>query len=799
MIISHPAIKEYQRKPLAEHLANVAKGSRDRIQRLSLSTKLISKENFEELAFRAGLLHDIGKASTYFQDYIRGGNRTVFSNHSLISAILLYYVLADDPRYREFALIAFKAVQRHHGNLSSFGSERLFDLVLISNTLKIYESVRRQIAKDQSLSDLLQKHSIFLPSLNKEKIEKLGDELEEFEEIGDTDDAIERFLIQNLLFSVLLDADKHDAARIDYKIDQHLHKIRSYSPSNYVETFDNRQSELNIIRSRLLKAASEVDPDSGRCFAMSAPTGSGKTLACLGFADALFLAKSKKRRLIYCLPYTSIIDQNFDEIDKVLSANGMDAKNRDLLLKHHHLVDFSNRFSEEPPNEDYNYHDYLNDTLIADSWNAACVVSSFVQLFHSLIGSKNSLVRKLHNIVNSIILLDEVQSLPPKYYPLLRRMFYVLANRFDTYILTCTATQPFIYEPDSFHEISPPSLFDHDVFNRVSLEIVREPQSLEDFAENLKLEDAKSALFVMNTKKSANTLYRLLSEKYGDIYDVYCLTTYHVPAIRLKKIKEIKELLEKHKPLLLVSTQLIEAGVDLSFQKAYRDKCPLDSIIQVAGRCNRHSEFGVMGGNMQLLNLNEDGRDYASRIYDKYLLQKTDEAIRGLKKIENKDFEKLIKSYYHSLEFQAESNAIMRSIQELNYDQNRIGQLAIDKFRLIEDSYATTTLYIPLCEKAEIALENLIRAQNELSNSESLDEDTESELRFQIKKSYHMLSAYQLNLHHGDLKHYDIKMSYFNKLNDSVYYISPDGVENTYDNHQGLILEPDYRGAVISI
>lgn len=798
MIISHPAIKEYQRKPLAEHLANVAEGSRSRIQRLSLSTKLITKDHLEGLAFKIGLMHDLGKASIFFQEHIRGKNREPLSHHSLVSAIALYYVLIDDNKFADFALIAFKAVQRHHGNLSAFGTERLSDRVLISNTLKIYNSVLQQIKNDQNLTNLFHGNSITLPHLDKDKIEKLGDELYDFEKVEDADDAVERFLIQNLLFSVLLDADKHDAARIAYKTDQQLKQAISYSPNQYIKTFKKKESKLNAIRSDLLSAASSINADMGKCFAMSAPTGSGKTLACLGFANALQLSLQKQRRLIYCLPYTSIIDQNHEEICKVLKANGMDAKESDLLLKHHHLVDFSSRNASEQPKEDYDLLDYQNDSLIVNSWGSACIVSSFVQLFHSLIGSKNSLVRKLHNIVNSIILLDEVQNLPPKYYLLLRRIFYVLANRFDTYILTCTATQPFIYEPDSFLEISPKGLFDHEVFNRVSLEIVNKTQSIEEFAESLDLEGTLNVLFVLNTKKSAIELYQILQERYGSAYQTFCLTTYHLPILRLDRIEQIKKQLKAGKPLILVSTQLIEAGVDLSFQKVYRDMGPLDSIIQVAGRCNRHGELGVLGGKMQLLNLVKDEKSYATMVYDGYVLDKTNETLSGYDKLESKDFAKLIKSYYHSLEFEATSSAIMNAIKDLNYDQDRIRQLAIDRFKLIEESYPTSTLFIPHSSEARKALQNLLNAQNELKDADILDEITESKLRLTIKESYNKLSSYQLNLTRNDLKNYSRSMSYYHKLCDDVYYISAEGIEAVYDESTGFVLEPVYRGAALS-
>src|SRR5690554_5446995 len=127
----------------------------------------------------------------------------------------------------------------------------------------------------------------------------------------------------------------------------------------------------------------------------------------------------------------------------------------------------------------------------------------------------------------------------------------------------------------------------------------------------------------MNTKRSAIDLFRILKDQYGDSYRFFCLTTFQTPKSRLCRIAEIKTALENKERIILVSTQLIEAGVDLSFQRVYRDFGPLDSVIQVAGRCNRHSEYGVLGGRMSLLLLTDDGKEYCRRVYDNYLLQKT--------------------------------------------------------------------------------------------------------------------------------------------------------------------------------
>ena len=797
MIISHPAFKSYQRKSLSLHLSNVATGSKARIQRLSLSTQLISKAALADLAYRIGLFHDLGKASSFFQEYVHGGRKSPYTRHSLISAIILYYNLLDDERWKDFALIGFKAVQRHHGNLSAFGTERLDDGVLIANTLKIYEDIKIQISRDEDLEKFVVRHGITLPELDKGKLRTLRFDLEDFNAYEDIDDAIERFFLQNLLFSALIDADKYDAARLDYHPDQSLKQEISYSPQAYLQSLCAENNDLNRIRGKLLHAAENVDfsPSGSRCFAMSAPTGSGKTLACMGFTEALQTATPRPRRVIYCLPYTSIIDQNYEEIDKVFQSNGLSAKNYELLLKHHHLMDYS----RPNPSENYDYHDFMNDHLLADSWNAACVVSTFVQLFHSLIGSRNSMVRKLHNIINSILLLDEVQCLPPKYYPLLRRIFAVLAQRFDTYILTCTATQPFIYEPESYVEISPPRLFDHPVFNRVNLHIHKDICTLEDFVQDLNLTGVDNALFVMNTKRSALSLYELLKSQYQDSYEVFCLTTYHTPVCRLQRIQAIKDALKAKSHILLVSTQLIEAGVDLSFCRVYRDMGPLDSIIQVAGRCNRHGELGVLGGEMHLLRLGEDGKEYSTRIYDKYLIEKTREILRPYEHLESLIFADLIREYYLKLEFGAEAKALLNAIRELNYDQDIAGQRPIDAFRLIEDQYATNSVYILLDPDAQNAMDDLILAREELSNKDQISPDQESQARLRLKKAYHALAKYQLSLSDSERKNYSVEMSFFNKLDDYVYYVPFAEWSKAYSCKTGFILNPSDMGSVLSL
>jgi len=516
------------------------------------------------------------------------------------------------------------------------------------------------------------------------------------------------------------------------------------------------------------------------------------------FTNQLQNSLSKKRRVIYCLPYTSIIDQNYLEFERVIKLNSsiLQEDEYKYLLKHHHLVDYYQLTKDDP---DYNFNDYLNDTLIAESWEAACVVSTFVQFFHSLIGSRNSMVRKLHNIVNSIILLDEIQSLPAKYYPLIRAVFSVLADRFDTYLLTCTATQPFIYNPDSYIELCAQVDFNKPVFNRVKLTIISEPHTIDSFCNTiLNFDDVVSVLFVMNTKRSAINLYKIIFDCYQDSYEVLCLTTLHTPIHRLETISYVRNRLKEGKRIILISTQLVEAGVDLSFSRVYRDMGPLDSIVQVAGRCNRNGELGCLGGEMYLLNLHDDRGEYCQKVYDRYLISKTCECLKPYTSVTSLQFADLISTYYKSIDVGAEGYAVLKAITRLNYDQEVNHQIPIKKFLLIENDYASETVYILTDNLAEDSLQMILSCRERLKDS-SMDTKQISRLQLSMTRAYHTLSAYQLNLSIADCIKYSQDMLFFNKLTDHVYFVQREYWESAYKRETGFILDPSDSGACLSL
>ncbi len=704
MIISHPAKNGYQEKLLVDHLAEVAYNAKEMIQKLSLNLTTTTTEKLAIVAEKIGIMHDLGKASSYFQNYIQGGKQNHLTHHSFISAIVTYFNFNSWEELSFFAPFAFKCVQKHHSNLSSFYNAGLDNAALIGETLTIYNSVLENINNDVDLTKLLNKHNIIFPDLSYGSFQFMSDNLEEFSlnySPTNIEDAVELFLIQNLLFSVLIDADKHNAAGLEYVCLDKLNPKLCYSPAKLIEEKNKKQGALNLFRNQFIANLQENHnlELSQKLYTLTAPTGSGKTFACLEFTNCIQNLEDSFRRVIYCLPYTSIIDQNYKEFESVLYSNLYEQTILDyrFIVKHHHLVDYSTVTKAEPA---YDVDELQKDILSIESWESACVISTFVQLFHSLIGNRNGMVRKLHNIINSIILLDEVQNLPADYYPLLRVLFKVLAERFDTFILSCSATQPYLYPEGTYIELCMKELFSVPDFNRVKLNIDLKEQTVDEFCQNsLELENSKSILIVMNTKRSALAVYDYLSPKYKSSYQVFCLTTLHIPLHRQEIIENIRGAIKEEKTkVVLVSTQLIEAGVDISFQKVYRDFGPLDSIIQVAGRCNRHNELGELGGEMFLVNLQKDGKFFSHYVYDKYLLSKTKECLEGYTSLESRQFPGIVDNYYQKLDVGAKGEAILKAISILNYDQYIQNQVPIADFKLISDDYATETVYI-LCDK----------------------------------------------------------------------------------------------------
>lgn len=306
-------------------------------------------------------------------------------------------------------------------------------------------------------------------------------------------------------------------------------------------------------------------------FKLTVPTGGGKTLSSLAFALKHALEHGQ-RRIIYVIPFTSIIEQNAKVFSDLLEKLGPD-----IVLEHH-----SNLSPEKEEQET------TRSRLACENWDAPIIVTTAVQFYESLFAAKTSRSRKLHNIANSVVILDEAQNLPVQYLNPCLRVLEQLTKNYSTSAVLCTATQPAIERNDLFTiglNAAAEIISDTEtLFSRLDRVRVRYRGTLDDATIADELKAADQALCIVNTRKHAQVLYQSLP----DSDENYHLSTLMCPQHRLEVLEQSRKRLDKNLPIRLISTQLIEAGVDIDFPLVYRSIAGLDSIAQAAGRCNRN-------------------------------------------------------------------------------------------------------------------------------------------------------------------------------------------------------------------
>jgi CRISPR-associated endonuclease/helicase Cas3 len=387
-----------------------------------------------------------------------------------------------------------------------------------------------------------------------------------------------------MLFSCLSDADFLDTERY-MNIDQHQNRSRYLSVNILLELFNNHMTKMkteapssiiNQVRESVLNDCRNSAMRKPGFFSLTVPTGGGKTLSSMAFALE-HSVRFKKDRVIYVIPYTSIIEQNADVFRNVFGA--------DQVVEHHSNINDQDLTAKS--------------RLAAENWDAPIIVTTSVQFFESLFAVKTSRTRKLHNICNSVVILDEAQLVPVEFLTPILRTMELLVKFYKVTFVICTATQPAFEKRDdspdfpgipknSIGEIinDVPSLY--KTLKRVKIEIPDDLTSVctwNEIAQELKL--FESVLCIVSERKSCKELFHLMPEG-----------TYHLSALmcaqhRSEIITKIKSDLKFKRPVRVISTQLVEAGVDLDFPVVYRAIAGLDSIAQAAGRCNREGLLNV--------------------------------------------------------------------------------------------------------------------------------------------------------------------------------------------------------------
>lgn len=631
---------------LKDHLYGTAK----------LSGEFAEKFGKGDWGYCCGLLHDIGKYSVEFQKKIQE-NTNSHVDHSSAGAQLCM----EQGGY--YTILSY-CIAGHHAGLPDYGNKAIASSLCgrIGKKIFDYQAYKGEIQIPQLCSNPI-----------------------EFDKKRNLDFTLSMFI--RMLYSCLVDADFLDTENFmkngntgrnqGESMDILLEKMEQYV-SEWLKNDD--VNTLNGRRTKILKHCFMNGKRERGLFRLTVPTGGGKTIASLAFA-LRHAVEHNMDRIIYVLPYTSIIEQNAQVFRQILG--------KENVLENHYNVEFKS--TEE----------YSQTQLAAENWDKPVVVTTNVQFFESLFGNKSSKCRKLHNIANSVVIFDEAQMIPLDYLIPCISALQELTESYKTSIVLCTATQPaldkFFSNEDKIIELCPDVKEQFQFFERVTYQKLGK-LTKEILVEHLRKE--KHALCIVNTRKVAQELYRELQGE-----GVYHLSTCMYPKHRMLVLKNIRERMEEiqknpglNKRCIVISTSLVEAGVDLDFAHVYRQVAGIDSMIQAAGRCNREGKNGVEESKVYIFDLENTKAAPSQKL-------QIDTARIILQDYENIAELECIEDYflqiYHSRGTTLDLKNIMDEFQRRQYNF----ETAAKKFKLIEEN--TKAIFINIETEANELLQEL--------------------------------------------------------------------------------------------
>jgi len=760
---SHP------KRLLRKHLSEVG----DTAKRYVRTWNCRQVEQLDLLAEIVGKSHDFGKYTPFFQQYLktyietRKREPSTLSRHSLPSAFFTAWLVDKKIGNPFLTYISFHSVLKHHSNLTDSRNvaQALNNGNLGKQMLSIYEN-RSRIGRELENEVGLTGFPEFIENW-RENCRIVREKISNFV-FRNFIRSLDNYFIQTLLFSSLVDADKKSASGEkdseteslpgSEKVDEYRGKLEKHSKLDGLrdKAFDSVKNKVEEI----------LRENVGRVLTITAPTGIGKTL--IGFYTSMRLAESlRKDRIIYSLPFITIIDQNFDRIEKILGEKTP----LSLLLKHHHLS-----LSEADESE-------KEETLILqESWDSRIVVTTFVQLLYTIIGAENGFLRRFHNLANSIILLDEVQAIPIEYWDAVKVAFEKFAELSNSHVILMTATQPLMFEASE--ELVPIKKELFESVNRYRIIVHPNKMSVEEFADWLSelvysvVNESLHVLVVCNTIGSSVSLYKRIREKYDGLLSplnndsgneniIEYLSTNITPYERRFKVKRLEKMLKENRRrgLLVVSTQVVEAGVDLDFDTVVRDIGPLDSIIQVAGRCNRFWNRSI--GDVHVVHLvDRNGQLFSTQVYRKRHVEISRKLLEN--DLTEKRLPQLLEKYYEEVKgyegVSDESRNLKEDMEELNFLNILKG------FNLIEDE-PKTPVFIELNSEASATLGEYERLLKKMRSRNTLN------LRMERKSLLSKIEEFTVLVRAKD--------PLPQKTLGPLYYVAEKDLERFYDKETG--------------
>ncbi len=760
------------------------------IQGVRDNTKKLTNSKIAELV---AIFHDLGKINPNFQDkldFVKAMNG--YANHSYLSAYAFFCAFGcsklnmealkkflEVDTFGQNDLIALTVlIAKHHGNLPDFSPEckedeayasilskdenfALYKFLEQEKKLPVYEFVNHFINIDDFKQFLTE------PRVQQGYSEKFIFRAE------NNKSALDFFLDNQFAFASVIQADKADAGKIGNLIDEQLDAVQTFSKSLSIQLDSylgklNQNSELNklrtTIRNHAVQSIQKGLKENERIYELTAPTGSGKTLMLLSLASEIIKEKGAKR-VIYGLPFLSITEQVEAEALTIFKGNEAFIQRIDSKSENKQFEKIQEELNNAPTKEkilEANILEFQENTFAYPF-----VITTFVRFFETLLSNRNAELLKLPNFSKCIFLLDEIQALPPRLYGFFVAYLRRFCEKFDSYAIISTATQPNFRLPEkkeaknffANYQIPKPLLplnyFENKLFNRYVIEFDKEPIELDTLKEQI-ISEKQSLLVILNTIDDTKELFKRLKDEFKP-EELLLLNTHLTPRHRKLKIYLAKRRLRQNKRIVIISTQLIEAGVDIDFPILYRDFATVASIVQSAGRCNRNGKLDLLG-KVKLFRLRNRGKIRSDIIYQ----GKDSEIIRFTK-------ESFIANYYQEKELLAVQQAFFSRIQsDLNFathSQNS-PQLEFDflkdiqecqfdkigKFQLIDKQlFGEEFQYFVPKNQSDNKFEELLKLQDELiemlrgTYDKSLVRSKKKMIEFKLKKMSGNIVQVRLN------------------------------------------------------
>ena len=616
--------EEEKKQGLDEHLINVAKSARQSANSIGQG----------DILFLLGFYHDLGKADRLFQRKLTE-QPGLHVDHSYAGARYLFQEIEsffqrlgrNSNEAQLFREIMAYVISAHHGvydvplpedmeGASKYRHSKLF--YRIGQSRKDYHYKEDVVVYAKLLEERLPKFGYQnLDDLVSKAFKNFQSAWARLSIIDDSEAAYYSSCFIRLYLSYLKNADildtinAYDLVLEPKNAEENGELVQKYFRlvEEVYAGFGNPTTELNRIRTDLGERVKQRGAnDSAGIYRLNLPTGAGKTNLSLRYAVHQLTQKCKKG-FFYMTPFLSVLEQNATAIQEIIGKEGVLEHHSNVVRELQDTVTQNEEYGEETINS------LMTDYLV-DTWDSPVLLTTMVQFFQTLFKTKSANIRRFSNLANSVLILDEVQSLPIEVTTLFNLTMNFLSRVMRATVVLCTATQP-VYDSESIRhrllyggemteqaDIVTLTVEEQAVFKRTELRKFDESGAVSRLYDLVSfiLEEESSTLVILNTKVAVEKLFSLL--EFQTDRPLYHLSTNMCAQHRLDIIKEIKNHLDKKVPLICISTQLIEAGVDVDFERVIRSYAGLDSIVQAAGRCNREGKRDV--GQVTLINLSKE-------------------------------------------------------------------------------------------------------------------------------------------------------------------------------------------------